>query len=114
MPGAFSAVSGHLRCIWRRRTPKSLVRFLVFHPVISAVFLSDTLVLLIQELASMLQALITAINATTLAVNARDDTEIDRLQDVLVCIQEIALHGVRHGATITLACVESRSEANLS
>lgn len=66
-----------------------------------------------QELTNKLEALTIAINATTLAVNAHGETEIERLQDVLVRVQEIALHGVRHGAA-GAACAELRNRADLS
>jgi hypothetical protein len=42
-------------------------------------------------------------------VNARGVTLLDRLQDVWERIQEIALHGIRHGAATAFASAQVRS-----
>ena len=47
-----------------------------------------------------------AANAATDAVNARGSLIDARLQDILAHIQEIALHGVRHGASLALTAVQ--------
>ena len=41
-------------------------------------------------------------NAAADAVNARGSLIDARLQDILACDQEIALYGVRHGASVAL------------
>ena len=40
------------------------------------------------------------------AVNARGSSVDARLQDILASVQEIALHGVRHGALVALTVVQ--------
>jgi hypothetical protein len=44
-----------------------------------------------------------AANDATDALNAQGDVLVARLQDVSTRVREVALHGVRHGATIALA-----------
>ena len=36
-----------------------------------------------------------------------------RLHDIPNCVREVALHGVRHGATMALAAAQARSGHNL-
>jgi hypothetical protein len=49
-----------------------------------------------------LESLQLATNVATDAVNARGSLIDARLQDILACVQEIALHGVRHGTSVVL------------
>ena len=42
----------------------------------------------------------------TAAVNARVPLINARLHDILACVREIALHGVRRGASVALAVVQ--------
>ena len=44
-----------------------------------------------------------ATNVATAAINARGPLLINRLHDVPARVQEIALHGLRHGAAVALA-----------
>ena len=46
-------------------------------------------------------------------VNARGVIPVVRLHDIANCIREVALHGVRHGATTALATAQARSGHNL-
>ena len=46
-------------------------------------------------------------------VNARGAVPIVRLYDILNRVREVALHGVRHGATTALAVAQARSGHNL-
>ena len=46
-------------------------------------------------------------------VNARGAVSVVRLHDIPNCVREVALHGVRHGATTTLATAQARSGHNL-
>ena len=46
-------------------------------------------------------------------VNARGAVPIVRLYDILNRVREVALHGVRHGATTALAAAQARSGHNL-
>ena len=59
-----------------------------------------------------LESLQLAANAATDAINARGSLIDARLQDILVRVREIALHGVRHGAVValTMAQVQTRYE----
>ena len=50
-----------------------------------------------------LESLRLAMNVAMAAVNARGSLINTRLHDVLARIQEITLHGVRHGALVALA-----------
>ena len=47
-----------------------------------------------------------AANVATSVINARGPLLINRLHDVSVRTQEIALHGVRHGAAVSLAMTQ--------
>ena len=42
-------------------------------------------------------------------VNARGAVPVVRLHDIPKCVREVALHGIRHGATMALAAVQARS-----
>jgi len=46
-----------------------------------------------------------AANAVVDVVNAWGSLIDARLQDIPACIREIALHGVRHGASVALTAV---------
>ena len=41
-------------------------------------------------------------NVTVDAINARGSSVDARLQDILARVQEIALHGIRHSASVAL------------
>ena len=49
-----------------------------------------------------LESLQLAVNMAADAVNARGSLIDAHLQDILARVQEIALHGVRHGASVAL------------
>ena len=53
-----------------------------------------------------LESLQLAANAAADAVNARGSPIATRLQDISDRIQEIALHGVRHGTLVALTAVQ--------
>ena len=46
-------------------------------------------------------------------VNARGAVLVVHLHDILNHVREVALHGVRHGATVALAAAQARSGHNL-
>ena len=50
-----------------------------------------------------LESLQLAVNVATAAVNARGPLINACLHDILVRVQEIALHGIRRGASVALA-----------
>lgn len=54
-----------------------------------------------------LEALKGAVAVATTVVNARGNSDIQRLHDIPVRVPEVALHGVRYGATDALAAVQS-------
>ena len=56
-----------------------------------------------------LESLQLAINTAADAVNAWGSLIAARLQDVPVRVREIALHGVRHGATVALTVAQVQS-----
>ena len=53
-----------------------------------------------------LESLQLAANTAADAVNARGSLIDARLQDILARVQEIALHGVRHGAAVALTAAQ--------
>ena len=53
-----------------------------------------------------LESLQLAANVTADAVSARCSLINARLQDILARVQEIALHGVRHGASVVLTAAQ--------
>ena len=53
-----------------------------------------------------LESLQLAANAAVDAVNARGSLINARLHDILACVREIALHGVRHGAAVALTMAQ--------
>ena len=53
-----------------------------------------------------LESLQLTANMTVDAVNARGSPIDARLQDIPARIQEIALHGVHHGASVALTAVQ--------
>ena len=52
-------------------------------------------------------------NAVVDTVSARGSPIDARLQDVPICIQEIALHGVRHGAAVALTAAQVQTRYEL-
>lgn len=52
-------------------------------------------------------------NDTISALNAHGNTLVDCLQDVLVRAREVALHGIRNGAIVSLAVAQVRSIQDL-
>ena len=52
-------------------------------------------------------------NAAADAVNARGSLIDARLQDIPAHIQEIALHGIRHGAAVALTVAQVQTEHDL-
>jgi len=52
-------------------------------------------------------------NAAMVAVNARGPFINTCLHDVLVRVQEIALHGIRHGASVALVAAQLQTEYEL-
>jgi len=53
-----------------------------------------------------LESLQLVANAAVDAINAWGSSVDARLQDILACVQEIALHGVCHGASVALTMVQ--------
>ena len=53
-----------------------------------------------------LESLQLAANMAADAINARGSLIDARLQDILAYVQEIALHGVRHGASVVLTAAQ--------
>ena len=60
-------------------------------------------------MVTQLESLQLAANNAAQSVNARGAMLEIRLQDIRERVREIALHGVRHGATITLAAAQVHS-----
>jgi len=60
-----------------------------------------------------LESLQLAANAAVDAVNARGSLINARLHDILACVREIALHGVRHGAAVALAAAQVQTRHDL-
>ena len=60
-----------------------------------------------------LESLQLAANAAVDAVNARGSLIDARLQDIPVRAQDIALHGVRHGASVALAATQVQTGHDL-
>lgn len=56
-----------------------------------------------------LESLQLAANNAVEVLNVQGDLLEDRLWDVSVCVREIALHGVRHGAAFTLMMAQVNS-----
>jgi len=54
-----------------------------------------------------------ATNVAMAAINARGPLINAHLHDVLARVQEIALHGVRHGTSVALAVVQVKTEYKL-
>jgi hypothetical protein len=54
-----------------------------------------------------------AVNNATGALNARGDLLASRLQDIPMRAEEIALHGVCHGAVVALTIAQVRSRLEL-
>lgn len=61
----------------------------------------------LAELMQQFKALKSAITTVTTAANARDDDEVERLQDVEVRIREVPLHDVHEGAAHVLTTAQS-------
>ena len=60
-----------------------------------------------------LESLQLAANAATDTVNVRGSLIDARLQDIPVCVREIALHGVRHGASMAVTATKVQTEHDL-
>ena len=60
-----------------------------------------------------LESLQLAINTAADAVNARGSLIDARLQDIPDRVQEIALHGIRHGAAVALTVAQVQTEHDL-
>ena len=60
-----------------------------------------------------LESLQSAVNAAVDAVNARGSPIDIRLQDILAYVQEIALHGIHHGAVVALTAVQVQTGHDL-
>jgi len=60
----------------------------------------------LSALTAQLESLQLATNVAVDAVNARGSSIDARLQDVLVRIREIALHGIRHGVAVVLTMAQ--------
>ena len=60
-----------------------------------------------------LESLQLAANVAADAVNARGSLIDTRLQDILVHVQEIALHGVHHGALMALTAAQVQTRHDL-
>ena len=64
-------------------------------------------------MTEQLEALQLAANNAAVALNARGDLLVNCLQDIPVLAREVTLHGVRHGATVTLGIAQVRSRHEL-
>ena len=60
-----------------------------------------------------LESLQLAANAATDTVNARDSPIAARLQDIPARVQEIALHGIHHGAVVALTAAQVQTRYEL-
>ena len=60
-----------------------------------------------------LESLQLAVNVATVAINTRGPLINTHLHDVPAHVQEIALHGVRHGASVALAAAQVQTEHKL-
>ena len=60
-----------------------------------------------------LESLQLAANAAMDTINAQGSLINARLQDILAHIQEIALHGVRHGVSVVLTAAQVRTRYEL-
>ena len=60
-----------------------------------------------------LESLQLAANAAANVVNARGSPIDVRLHDIPARVQEIALHGIRHGAAVALTAVQVQTEHDL-
>ena len=67
----------------------------------------------ILELTTQLESLRLATDHAAGFINARGAVKVVRLHDIPNRVREVALHGVRHGATIALAAAQARSGHNL-
>jgi len=66
----------------------------------------------LSDLSAQLESLQLAAEYAAGFVNARGAILIVRLYDIPNCVREVALHGVRHGATTALAAAQARSGRN--
>jgi len=72
-----------------------------------------TLFLNILDSTAQLESLRSATDRAAGFVNARGTVPVVCLHDILNRVREVALHGVRHGATMALAAAQARSGHNL-
>jgi len=60
-----------------------------------------------------LESLQSAANVAADIINARGSPIDVRLQDILACVQDIALHGVHHGAVVALTTAQVQTGHDL-
>ena len=65
------------------------------------------------DLTAQLESLRSATDHAAGFVNARGAVPVVRLHDILNCVREVALHGVRQGAAMALAAAQDRSDHDL-
>ena len=65
------------------------------------------------DLSTQLESLRSATDHAAGFVNARGVIPVVRLHDIPNRVREIALHGIRHGATMALAAAQAHSGYNL-
>ena len=67
----------------------------------------------VAALMEELEALQLAANNAARALNAQGDLVVSHLRDIPTRVQEVALHGVRHGAAVALTITQMNSEHEL-
>ena len=89
----------------------------ILDPTLSLILhfmLSDDLPCLdLSAMMAQIENLHLIANNAAASVNARGEAMEFHLQDIPTCAQEIALHGVRHGAIVTLATAQLQSSLDL-
>lgn len=56
-----------------------------------------------------LEALQIAGNAAATSLNAVGDSVVERVEQIFLRVNEVALHGVRHGTSLTLAAAHAHT-----
>ena len=86
------------------------------YPLLSFSFIFKALIippLNLLDLSVQLESLRSAADHAVGFVNARGVVPVVHLHDIPNRVREVALHGVRHGATMALAAAQARSGHNL-
>lgn len=72
-----------------------------------------TNILITSDLTVRLEALQVAGNEIADAVNAEGDSVVERIENIIPRVHEVALHGIRHGAALALAAAQAHTGRNL-